>query len=244
MISQDCSKWVPVVCCLSLVIGVSASEARGDWSGFGDRLAMAALERTHHPVHYDASYVVLSYPGGDVPPDQGVCADVVVRSYRALGIDLQQLVHMDMKAHFAAYPRKWGLRVPDSNIDHRRVLNLETFLSRHGVSLPVTSRPEDYRPGDIVTMTVPPDLPHIAIVSDRKSPDGRRYMIIHNIGQGPKLEDRLFEFPITGHYRFGRHYATIARANRRSHEVSSAYTQSKATQVHRPKGEELAAFQP
>jgi uncharacterized protein YijF (DUF1287 family) len=138
-----------------------------------------------------------------VPADQGVCADVVVRSLRQLGIDLQRLVHQDMKAEFRAYPTKWGLNAPDPNIDHRRVLNLETYFSRQGWSLPITRRAEDYRPGDLVTWTVPPNLPHIGIVSNRKNSDGSRYMIVHNIGYGPKLEDRLFDFPITGHYRFG-----------------------------------------
>jgi len=171
-----------------------------------DGLAYAALERISHKVRYDPAYVILNYPGGDVPADRGVCTDVVVRSYRRLGIDLQRLVHLDMKSNFGVYPnlKKWGLSQPDPNIDHRRVLNLQTFFSRHGRSLPVTNRAKDYRPGDLVVTTVPPNMPHIAIVSNRKSADRKRYMIVHNIGRGPKLEDRLFDFPITGHYRFGR----------------------------------------
>jgi hypothetical protein len=169
---------------------------------FGEGLASAAIERTFHKVRYDPSYVTLDYPGGDVRADRGVCTDVVVRAYRRLGIDLQQLVHLDMKSDFHVYPRKWGLKEPDVNIDHRRVLNLQTFFSRHGTSLPITTRAKDYRPGDLVTSIVPPAMPHIAIVSNRKSPDGKRYMIVHNIGKGPQLEDRLFAYPITGHYRF------------------------------------------
>jgi uncharacterized protein YijF (DUF1287 family) len=179
------------------------SEAGEKQPRFGERLAYAALERTYHRVRYDPSYVVMDYPGGDVPAEQGVCTDVVVRSYRKLGIDLQQLVHKDMSSNFHLYPNlaKWELDGPDPNIDHRRVLNLRTFFSRYGENLPVTDGAQDYRPGDLVTWRVPPDLPHIGIVSNRRGADGK-YMIIHNIGDGPKLEDRLFDFPITGHYRF------------------------------------------
>lgn len=173
-------------------------------ASFGDLLAAAALERTRHQVRYDPAYVVMDYPWGDVPAGQGVCTDEVIRSYRSLGIDLQQLVHLDMTSNFAVYPNlpKWELGGPDPNIDHRRVLNLMTFLARNGLALPITHRPEDYRPGDLVTWTVPPDLPHIGIVSNRRGADQKRYMIVHNIGRGPRLEDRLFDWPITGHYRF------------------------------------------
>jgi len=178
--------------------------ASGHAASFANLLAEAALERTHQKVRYDPAYVVIDYPWGDVPADRGVCTDEVIRAYRALGIDLQQLVHVDMSAHFPVYPNlpKWELTAPDPNIDHRRVLNLKVFFERHGRVLPITQRPQDYRPGDLVTWTLPPDLPHIGIVSNRRGPDGKRYMIIHNSGKGPRLEDRLFDWPITGHYRF------------------------------------------
>jgi uncharacterized protein len=173
-------------------------------ASFGDRLAVAAVERTHHKVRYDPAYVEIAYPWGDVPADRGVCSDEVIRSYRALGIDLQQLVHIDMMSDFSRYPNlpKWERSEPDPNIDHRRVLNLGTFFTRHGHSLTPSDRPEDYRPGDIVTWTVPPDLPHIGIVVNRRGADLKRYMIVHNIGKGPQIEDRLFDWPVTGHFRF------------------------------------------
>ena len=171
---------------------------------FPSRLVEAALERTRHSVWYDGSYVRIDYPGGDVPADTGVCTDVVIRAYRALGIDLQQQVHEDMRQHFDQYPsrRIWGLKRPDTNIDHRRVPNLQAFFTRHGQSLPVSKRPESYQPGDLVTWMVPGNRPHIGIVVDRKSTAGVP-LIVHNIGYGPKLEDMLFDYPITGHYRYG-----------------------------------------
>ena len=166
------------------------------------KLIAAAESQIGVTVSYDPAYVRIAYPGGDVPRDRGVCTDVVVRAYRdGLGIDLQQLVHADMAANFAAYPTKWRLARPDSHIDHRRVPNLQTFLRRRGAALPVGQRGEDYAPGDLVTMMVSGTLPHIAIVSSRRSADGARPLIIHNIGAGTRQEDRLFEFPLTGHYR-------------------------------------------
>ena len=152
-------------------------------------------------VLYDPGYRALDYPNGDVPLDRGVCTDVVIRAMRsALGLDLQQLVHEDMTAHFARYPQQWGLTRPDRNIDHRRVPNLRTFFGRQGWALDISDKPEDYSPGDLVTCTVPPHLPHIMVVSDRKNRDGRP-LIIHNIGAGVQEEDLLFEFELTGHYR-------------------------------------------
>ena len=142
----------------------------------------------------------LDYPGGDVAADRGVCADVVVRALRALDIDLQQLVHEDMKRAFAAYPDHWGLTRPDRNIDHRRVPNLEAYLSRAGAKLRPSDNPADYAPGDIVAWNLKGDagwLPHIGIVTDRIAPSGRP-LIVHNIGAGPKLEDVLFSWRMTG----------------------------------------------
>lgn len=150
---------------------------------------------------YDPSYVGLSYPGGDVPLEKGVCTDVVIRALRgAVNLDLQKLVHEDMKIEFSAYPNIWGLKKPDPNIDHRRVPNLKAYFNRRGFSLPVTRRAEDYLAGDLVTCTVGRNLAHIMVVSDKKTSDGVPF-VIHNIGSGTKEEDRLFEFPITGHYR-------------------------------------------
>ena len=169
---------------------------------FGLRLSDAALERTKHRVRYDGSYHRLAYPGGDVPAEIGVCTDVVIRAYRALGIDLQVEVHEEMAAAFEAFPKRWGLTRPDRNIDHRRVPNLRVFFERRGESLGVAREPEQFRPGDLVTWNVDGRLPHIGIVVDRRSADGRRPLIVHNIGAGPRLEDVLFRHPMTGHYRY------------------------------------------
>jgi uncharacterized protein YijF (DUF1287 family) len=171
--------------------------------GLAAQLSAAALERITHHVIYDGSYRVIAYPMGDVPSDRGVCADEIIRAYRSLGIDLQQLVHEDMTRHFAAYPKLWGLAAPDANIDHRRVPNLERFFIRHGTVLPVTSHGTDYRAGDIVSWRlIGGGLPHIGIVTDRRTAHGTRPLVVHNIGLGPQLEDVLFAFPLFGHYRY------------------------------------------
>ncbi len=169
--------------------------------GFAAKLVHAALNRTQQVVRYDGAYVKLAYPNGDVPPGTGVCTDEVIRSYRALGFDLQKLVHEDMKAHFRAYPQEWGLSGPDANIDHRRVPNLQAFFKRHDGALPVSKKAEDYVPGDLVTCTVAGRLPHIMLVVPNPKGEGRPW-VVHNIGQGPQMEDRLLEFPLTGHYRW------------------------------------------
>lgn len=173
------------------------------WADMPSQLAEAALQRTHAKVRYDGRYVSIPYPNGDVPSDMGVCTDVVIRSYRALGVDLQKLVHEDMHTNFSAYPSKriWGLNRPDRNIDHRRVPNLQTFFTRHGQSFSPSQIPDDYQPGDLVTWMVNEKLPHIGVVSNKKSWRGVP-LIVHNIGSGPELENMLFDFPITGHYRF------------------------------------------
>ena len=176
--------------------------AAGSHALTADAVVEAALERTEHTVIYNGAYRQIAYPMGDVPARYGVCTDVVIRAYRAAGIDLQKLVHEDMKAHFSVYPDHWGLTRPDSNIDHRRVPNLQVFFTRHGESFPVSDEPENYQPGDLVTWTVGGNRPHIGIVTDRQSRDGNRLLIVHNIGWGPKLEDMLFDYPITGHYRY------------------------------------------
>ncbi len=192
-----------LICChgpLALSQARSDSEQRDQ---FLRRLVSAAVERTHHSVQYDPAYVRMPYPGGDVPQDRGVCTDEIIRIYRAVGIDLQKDVHEDMERDFAAYRHKgrWGLNHPDSNIDHRRVPNLRIFFQRKGESLLISRHPEDYRPGDLVTYDLGGGVPHIAIVVDQKGPSGA-YMIVHNIGYGPRMEDVLFNWTITGHYRY------------------------------------------
>ena len=171
---------------------------------FLKRLAAAAEERTHHVVRYDPAYVRIPYPGGDVPADTGVCTDEVIRSYRAVGVDLQKEVHEDMERNLSAYPRKWRWLSghPDTNIDHRRVPNLMVFFSRKGDALGITQREGDYLPGYIVTWDLGCGVPHIVIVVHERSAASGRFMIVHNIGQGPKMEDVLFQWKITGHYRY------------------------------------------
>jgi uncharacterized protein len=170
---------------------------------FLQQLSTAAIERTHHAVRYEPAYVRIPYPGGDVPADTGVCSDEVIRAYRAIGVDLQKEVHEDMVANFSAYPRKWKwiLARPDTNIDHRRVPNLMVFFQRKGESLPITNHAEDYNPGDLVTYDLGGNVPHIGMVVDRTGPSGH-HLIVHNIGEGPKMEDVLFHWKITGHYRY------------------------------------------
>ncbi len=167
-------------------------------------LIAAALERTKYQITYDGSYRSIKYPGGDVPSNIGVCTDVIIRSYRKMGVDLQKRVHEDMKSNFSQYPSKkiWGLSRPDTNIDHRRVPNLQVFFSRNGQNLRVTNKAPDYSPGDIVTWMLPGNLPHIGIVTDQYNENTGNPMIVHNIGGGPELEDMLFMFQITGHYRY------------------------------------------
>lgn len=173
------------------------------FAGTGEKIVTAAREQVGVTVKYDPAYVTLKYPGGDVPKAGGVCTDVVIRALRdGIEMDLQRLVHEDMKANFSAYPKNWGLTRPDKNIDHRRVPNLRTWFKRKGHQVPLAG-PTDltkFQPGDIVTCTVPPHLPHVMIVSDRKSADGRP-LVIHNIGGGTREEDRLMDFSLTGLYR-------------------------------------------
>jgi len=167
-----------------------------------DAIVSAAQERMTAFVRYDPKYVSLAYPGGDVPADTGVCSDVIIRTYRAaLGFDFQKAVHEDMAENFASYPPNWGLKRPDKNIDHRRVPNLETYLNRQGADVGVSKDAVDYRAGDIVSWRLGGRLPHIGIVSDKKSAGGTP-LIIHNIGAGPVEDDILFANKINGHFRF------------------------------------------
>lgn len=165
-------------------------------------LVRAAEAQVGVTLTYDPAYVQLDYPGGDVPRDRGVCTDVLIRALRdGLGVDLQQAVHQDMRAAFAKYPKRWGLKKTDRNIDHRRVPNLEVFLTRAGAALPVSAEARDYVAGDIVTALFPDGQTHVMIVTNRASEDGLRPLIVHNVGAGARVEDRLFEWQITGHFR-------------------------------------------
>jgi len=167
-----------------------------------EKISKAALELTQQSVVYDGSYYSMPYPNGDVPEGIGVCTDVIIRTYRANGLDLQKEVHEDMSTNFNLYPNKWGLTRPDSNIDHRRVPNLMTYFERQGSKLPITNKGSDYLPGDIVAWNLGGGTTHIGMVVNRLSNDKKRYQIVHNIGGGQVLEDCLFDFDIIGHYRF------------------------------------------
>ncbi|HEY1421937.1 MAG TPA: DUF1287 domain-containing protein [Candidatus Acidoferrum sp.] len=176
---------------------------------FLNRFAASAVDRTHHSVRYDPAYVRIPYPGGDVPASTGVCTDEVIRAYRSVGIDLQKEVHEDMASHTSAYPRKWNsssrpsnASATDTNIDHRRVPNLMVFFARHGQALPLSTEARDYHPGEIVAWNLGGGITHIGIVVDKISPQSGHYMIVHNIGQGPQMEDVLFKWIIIGHYRY------------------------------------------
>ena len=171
---------------------------------FESKLVNAAIERTVHNIKYDGAYFSIDYPNGDVANNIGVCTDVVIRAYRSLGIDLQKQVHEDMSLNFSAYPSKriWGLAKPDKNIDHRRVPNLRVFFSRHGQDIPISTIKQNYLPGDIVTWLLPGNLPHIGIVVEGPLPNNKSPFIVHNIGAGPKKENVIFDYKITGHYRY------------------------------------------
>lgn len=180
----------------------SLGQGVGILPDFYRQLADSAITLRYQQVEYDPSYFSIPYPNGDVPSHKGVCTDVIIRAYRKLGIDLQKLVHEDMKASFKLYPQLWNLPGPDTNIDHRRVPNLMTFFTRFGISKPISSKPQDYQPGDIVCWNLGGSITHIGIVSGQKSEDGARYLIMHNIGNGQVLEDCLFAFKIIGHYQY------------------------------------------
>lgn len=191
------------VCVMAAATSVSAALAQGHAmsEAYAVKLVAAAISQTASRVEYDGSYRRIGYPGGDVPANVGVCTDVVVRAYRSIGVDLQVKVHEDMRRAFRSYPHLWGMARPDPNIDHRRVPNLQTLFQRSGAQLAVSRDPRVYRAGDIVTWMLPGNLPHIGIVTDRKSPAGIP-LVVHNIGRGPEVEDMLFAYPITGHYRY------------------------------------------
>jgi len=185
---------------ISLLMGIATSSF-----ALETEFIEVAINLEDSRVRYDSSYRKIDYPLGDVPADLGVCSDVIVRAYRGIDIDLQQLIHEDMKNNFSVYPKIWGLSRTDRNIDHRRVPNLRAFFKRHGKSLSISGNPNDYKPGDLVTWNLKSNgsLPHIGIVTNLYSHDKKRPVIMHNIGRGQVLEDMLFDYEITGHYRYG-----------------------------------------
>jgi uncharacterized protein len=205
-----------------MLLAISSLALAGSWSTFpadaqpasdpepfapsepwAAKLVAAAESQIGKTLAYDPAYTRIAYPDGDVPIERGVCTDVIIRAYRnGLGIDLQKVVHEDMRANFSAYPKKWALTRPDRNIDHRRVPNLMTFFKRNNASLPVTDDGRDYLPGDVVTMNLPGNLTHIVLVTGRPNADRTHPLCVHNIGAGTRLEDTLFAFEITGHYRW------------------------------------------
>ena len=188
-------------CFFSLLLNLGAffTVAQSDISNV---LSDAAISIINPDIIYDPAYFSIKYPNGDVPLDRGVCTDVVIRVYRALGIDLQKEVHEDMKTNFNLYPNNWGLSTTDSNIDHRRVPNLMTFFSRKGTVKPLSNDTEDYSPGDIVCWDLGGGTTHIGIVVNKKSMDNRHFLVVHNIGGGQVAEDILFQYKIIGHYSY------------------------------------------
>lgn len=193
--------------CLFFCLFPALSHADARQTNTLTKLVEAAIAQTQTSTTYTSRYFNIPYPNGDVPQEFGVCTDVVIRAYRAIGIDLQQRVHEDMKSHFSLYPKLWGLTTTDTNIDHRRVPNLQVFFRRFGKTLPISQNSADYKAGDIVTWNLRDDggnLPHIGIVTQHQAADdSNRPLIVHNIGAGPKIEDMLFDYKITGHYRYG-----------------------------------------
>ena len=175
-------------------------------NSFAEKLSNAAIQIIDKDIVYTPDYVKLKYPNGDVPSKTGVCTDVIIRAYRKLNIDLQKEVHEDMVANFTKYPnlKKWGLKTTDKNIDHRRVPNLEVFFGRKGKTLPITQNANDYKTGEIVTWMINDKLPHIGIITHLKSTDGKRNLVVHNVGSGQVLEDYLFNYKIVGHFQYGK----------------------------------------
>jgi hypothetical protein len=188
--------------CLLFAALVASSAGAKEDAAWGHRIAATALTQVGVTVGHDPAYRKLAYPNGDVPANTGVCADVVVRAFRAGGVDLQQKIHEDMAASFTAYPQKWGLRGPDTNIDHRRVLNLMKFFERKGAALIPPGQPSDYQPGDVVAWKLSNGLHHIGVVSTTRASDAARLLVVHNIGRGAHEEDVLVAWQVIGHYRY------------------------------------------
>lgn len=178
---------------------------------FFKKLVQGSVERTRRTRIYDPAYRRLIYPNGDVPDDRGVCSDVIVRSYRMAGIDLQKEVHEDMKSSFGRYPNNWEMNSPDPNIDHRRVPNLMTFFERQNAGKAITQNPKDYSPGDVVAWKLDNGLLHIGLVINEKSEDLKRFLVVHNIGSGTQKADVLFNWEIIGHYRYKKITSGLTR---------------------------------
>lgn len=192
----------PVVFIITCLICFSFKQE----TDFYSKLVVKAIEQTKQKVRYEPAYVRIKYPNGDVPSETGVCTDLVIRSYRGLGIDLQKEVHEDMVKRFKEYPKQWGLKKPDTNIDHRRVPNLMAYFDHMGSKVKITSNADDYKPGDIVTWNLQnknsvSGITHIGIVTNIAG-EGKQHLIAHNIGGGNVLEDMLFSYTIIGHYRY------------------------------------------
>ena len=187
---------------LSILLVANAVFSQESFSS--EDISKAAIELTKYEVKYDGSYYSIPYPNGDVPNGIGVCTDVIIRTYRSLGFDLQKEIHEDMNNNFDLYPKIWGLKKPDKNIDHRRVPNQMTYFKRQGSSLTITDDSKNYLPGDIVAWDLGGGTTHIGIVVNKKSQFSDNYMIVHNIGAGQNIDDCLFDFKIIGHYRFLR----------------------------------------
>lgn len=195
---------------LSLILIFAFMNIFGETKDFYDKFVDETMKLTKNKVIYDPTYFKLEYPNGDVPKDRGVCTDVIIRAYRKVGIDLQKEVHEDMKNNFNKYPKNWGLKGTDKNIDHRRVPNLMVFFNRYGETLKISNNPDDYVSGDIVCWDLEGGMKHIGIVVSNKSADGERPMIVHNIGAGQVEEDCLFSYKIIGHYRYNKSKAKAA----------------------------------
>jgi uncharacterized protein len=191
--------WIALVLIGFISSGVAQVNPRQKASPRAQVVSSAAQKQIGVTLYYDPSYVQMAYPGGDVSQDRGVCSDVIIRAFRAAGVDLQRLVHEDMRRAWSAYPKNWGLKRPDSNIDHRRVPNLEVFFARRGKKLPLNSA---FLPGDVVTWTLPSGQLHLGIVTEKLEPGGQRPLLVHNIGGGARLEDVLDTWSFRGHYRY------------------------------------------
>ncbi|MGC6465289.1 MAG: DUF1287 domain-containing protein [Akkermansiaceae bacterium] len=184
-------------------VNEAISTLRSD-GGFGNSLAAAALERTLQQVVYDGAYFKIGFPGGDIPADRGKAEDLIVRTYRAMDIDLQIEVHEDIKPNFYAYPQVFDSKEADPNIDHRRVQNLQRFFTRKGQTLAVTTDPTDYSVGDIVVWQLLNGDKHIGIVVPGPGAKKTEKWVVHNIGNGPEWSNALFDYRINGHYRFSK----------------------------------------
>ncbi len=191
---------MPLVAILFTISAIG--QPSGSESSFRKKLSLQAISLTRTKVVYNPAYVSMPYPMGDVPPNTGVCTDVVIRAYRKLGIDLQKEVHLDMEKNFDAYPKIWGRTTTDKNIDHRRVPNLMKYFSRKGKILALSNNPAHYHPGEIVCWEISNGVTHIGLLIEQKSKDGKRNLVVHNIGNGQVIEDCLFDFKIIGHYYF------------------------------------------